>query len=164
MTLSAYSTPFAMTRSLVESIVTVETKALLTIENLTTFNDYEPSREELVVYTSGYANSLVVRFLQIVLRDCWLQYTRHFGDSDAYGFDILRNLSDRVGKRFASYRMDVETFLQNVNQAIPMTPSNVKLFPKLMADPFFTEDEKLMFSLLMERGKTLEQEGIQNNN
>jgi Uncharacterized protein conserved in bacteria C-term(DUF2220). len=70
MTLSAYSTPFAMTRSLVESIVTVETKALLTIENLTTFNDYEPSREDLVVYTNGYANSLVVRFLQIVLRDC----------------------------------------------------------------------------------------------
>lgn len=163
MTLSSYSTPFAMTRSLVESIVTVETKALLTIENLTTFNDYEPSREDLVVYTSGYANSLVVRFLQIVLRDCRLQYTRHFGDSDAYGFDILRNLSDRVGNRFAAYHMDVETYWKNAEQAIPMTDSNKQLFPKLMVDPFFTEDEKLMFSLLMERGKTLEQEGIQNN-
>jgi hypothetical protein len=59
--------------------------------------------------------------------------------------------------------MDAETYLKNAEQAIPMTDSNKELFPKLMADPFFTGDEKLMFSLLMERGKTLEQEGVQNN-
>ena len=163
LTLSAYTTPFAMTRSLVESIKAVETKALLTIENLTTFNDYSPAREELVVFTSGYANSLVVRFLQIVHRDCQLKYTRHFGDIDAYGFDILRNLSNRVGTRFASYRMDVETYLKNEDLAIPMTKSNKKLFPKLLLDPFFDEGEKLVFLLLMKREKTLEQEGVQEN-
>lgn len=163
LTLSAYTTPFAMTRSLVEGIQTVETKALLTIENLTTFNDYTPSREELVVFTSGYANSLVVRFLQRVHRACPLQYTRHFGDIDAYGFDILRNLSHRVGTRFASYRMDAETYLKHEALAIPMTGSNQKLFPKLLLDPFFTEEEKRVFSLLMKRGTTLEQESVQEN-
>ncbi len=161
LTLSAYTTPFAITRSLVEKIKTVEAKALLTIENLTTFNDYAPSGEELVAFTSGYANSLVVYFLQIVHRDCPLQYTRHFGDIDAYGFDILRNLSNRVGKRFESHHMDVETYLKNEELAIPMTDSNKKLFPKLMMDSFFNENEKLVFSFLMEQGKTLEQESVQ---
>lgn len=163
LTLSAYTTPFAMTRSLVESMKTVETTALLTIENLTTFNDYAPFKGEMVVFTSGYANSLVVRFLQLVYRDCQLQYIRHFGDMDAYGFDILRNLSNRVGKRFESYRMDVETYLKHEDMAIPMTDSNMKLFPKLLLDPFFNEGERLVFSLLMERGKALEQEGVQEN-
>lgn len=163
LTLSAYTTPFAMSRSLVENIKAVETEALLTIENLTTFNDYAPSAGELVVFTSGYANSLVVRFLQIIHRDCQLKYTRHFGDMDAYGFDILRNLSNRVGRRFVSYRMDVETYLKNRELAIPMTGSNKKLFPKLMADHFFNDREKLVFTLLIEQEKTLEQEGVQEN-
>lgn len=163
LTLSAYTTPFGMSQSFVESIKAVETNALLTIENLTTFNDYAPLGGELVVFTSGYANSLVVLFLQIVHRDCQLKYTRHFGDIDAYGFDILRNLSNRVGRRFASYHMDAETYLKNEELAIPMTVSNKRLFPKLMADQFFNDREKLVFSLLMEQEKTLEQEGVQEN-
>lgn len=160
LTCSACPAPLALSREWVEQITRVEAKSLLTIENLTTFNDYPCTSETLIVFTSGYANSLVIKFLRKCAADNILQCIQHFGDMDAFGFEILRDLSTRTELRFAPYLMDLDTYHAFCIQAIPMTAGNRKLFQKLLENDFYLEADKALFQVLLTDNKILEQEGI----
>jgi len=160
ITCSAYTSPLALTRDWVECIDHIDAKSLLTIENLTTFNDYHIRAGEFVVFTSGFANSLVVEFIRKCAADNALTSVKHFGDIDAFGFVILRDLVSRTGIEISPYYMDALTYEANKAQAINMTDGNRTLFQKLIGDPFYSAEDKGLFRLLLEEGKTLEQEGI----
>lgn len=162
LTCDAYSSSIALTRDYVEQIRHIQTRHILTIENLTTFQEITPPAETLVVFTSGYANGLVVSLLRKALADNRITSLCHFGDLDAFGFHILQNLSARLGVSVLPYRMDQQTFLLHKNTSVEMTDGNRKLFQRLLEDPYWSEADKQFFHFLLEEGRTLEQESIHN--
>ena len=150
----------ALTQDYIKRLDRIETQSILTIENLTTFHQIAPPPATMVVFTSGYANELVVEFLRRAISCNGLSRIRHFGDLDAYGFAILENLSKRVGIGVSPYLMNQETYLAHRDQAVAMTDGNVRTFRRLLEDAFFSETEQGFFRFLLSEGKTLEQESI----
>lgn len=152
----------SLERGWFENVDRVDARHVLTVENLTTFHDLKVPEGTLLVYTGGYANSLVVEFIkQCAWADgCSLA---HFGDLDAYGFLILQDLERKVGRHINSYRMDLETYLKNRKNGITMTEGNRKhLLRFLDGDKrdAVGDAERELFRVMLEDGLTLEQEGI----
>lgn len=151
----------ALSRAVVDQISSVcDVHSILSIENLTTFNSFRPRHGQMVVFTSGYANSLVVRFLQRIHSVGQVQEFSHFGDLDAYGFDILRDLCSRLGFCIHPFLMNIATYEQNKTRAIKMSKGNCRLMESLLETKFFTAETHDLFRLLLRDEKTLEQEAI----
>lgn len=160
LTCAAYPSGMALTRDCVAQVRHIRTGCILTVENLTTFQDLTPPPDSLVVFTSGYANGLVVTLLQKVIQDNRLSSTLHFGDLDAFGFHILRNLSARLGVPVTPCAMDRETYLRHKGDSVEMTPGNRSMFQRLLRDPYFGPTEREFFLFLLGENRTLEQESI----
>lgn len=151
----------ALSRAVVDQISSVcGADSIFSIENLTTFNSFKPKPGQMIVFTSGYANSLVIRFLQCIYIVGQIQNFYHFGDLDAYGFDILRDLNVRLSFCVRPYLMDIATYEQNKSRAIKMTKGNHRLMELQLQTDFFASETRDLFDLLLKEGKTLEQEGI----
>lgn len=158
---SDYPSSFALSRAYVEQIKFIQASNIMTIENLTTFNELTSPADTIVVFTSGYANSLTTELITKCARDNRISTIKHFGDMDAYGFDILRNLATRTGLRVEPFFMDAGTYLKHKADAVPITKGNIEVFHRLLTDSYFSEETKGVFSLLLEQGQTLEQESLQ---
>ena len=81
---------------------------VITIENLTTFFRWKENNS-LIVYLGGYHNSVRRLLLQEVYSSIPGKLYYHFGDIDAGGFEIYRDLCARTGIPFVMYNMDLET-------------------------------------------------------
>lgn len=81
---------------------------VITIENLTTFFRWNENNS-LIVYLGGYHNSVRRLLLQEVYSNIPGKNYYHFGDIDAGGFEIYRDLCARTGIPFVMYNMDLET-------------------------------------------------------
>lgn len=87
---------------------TSKIKCVITIENLTTF--FRCEREDgLIIYLGGYHNTVRRRLLKNIYDIFPEAEYRHFGDIDAGGFEIYRNLKRKTGMPFKTYKMDSET-------------------------------------------------------
>lgn len=88
--------------------IEVQSKTVITVENLTTFHDC-PDGEELYIYLGGFHNSSKENMLKLIYAqnpDC--SYF-HKGDLDVYGFAILESLKMRTGIPFQPLEMDLAT-------------------------------------------------------
>ena len=104
----------------------------MTIENLTTFFRWnEPAT--LMVYLGGYHNTIRRRLLQKIYRAFPQAEYRHFGDMDAGGFEIYRDLREKTGIPFEPYRMDTETLNEYRSFARPLTDNDRKRLQKMIA-------------------------------
>lgn len=83
-------------------------KQVITIENLTTFFRWQESGS-LIIYLGGYHNGIRRTLLKKLYQELPGISYYHFGDIDAGGFSILRNLRNKTGIPFKMYRMDIET-------------------------------------------------------
>lgn len=81
---------------------------VITIENLTTFFRW-CEKNSLIVYLGGYHNSVRRLLLQEIYSNIPEKSYYHFGDIDAGGFEIYRDLCEKTGIPFAMYHMDLET-------------------------------------------------------
>ena len=81
---------------------------VITIENLTTFFRWR-EKNSLIVYLGGYHNSVRRLLLQEIYLNIPERLYYHFGDIDAGGFEIYRDVRDRTGIPFVMYHMDLET-------------------------------------------------------
>lgn len=160
VTLTGRTSPIALSKDYVDDIMRVDAARVLTIENLTTFQSHPCNDDWLIIYNKGYAHHLVVSLLVKIARDNALQETYHFGDMDAYGFDILRNLAARTNLKVLPYCMSINFYDKNLDHCITMNESNYNLFKKLLQDPYFSEHEKTVFAKLLQDNKILEQEAI----
>lgn len=84
---------------------------VITIENLTTFFRWnEPN--SLIIYLGGYHN----RSRRILLQEIYSSIPnvsyKHFGDIDAGGFEIYRDLCEKTGIPFEMYHMSLEVLKQ----------------------------------------------------
>ena len=132
--------------------ISVFGSAVVTIENLTTFNSFN-CNDSFAIYLGGYHNQCRRRFIMRVHAQNPDKLYLHFGDIDAGGFYILRHLRDMTGIRFMPYRMDVETLKANLKYAKPLTENDRKRLLALV-DSEFGET----VSYMLEHNCKLEQE------
>lgn len=81
---------------------------VITIENLTTFFRWS-EKNSLIVYLGGYHNTIRRTLLQEIYSNIPDAFYYHFGDIDAGGFEIYRDLCQKTGIPFSMYYMDLET-------------------------------------------------------
>lgn len=83
-------------------------KRVITIENLTTFFRWQEP-ESLIIYLGGYHNGIRRTLLKKIYQELPGISYYHFGDIDAGGFSILKDLRSKTGIPFQMYHMDIET-------------------------------------------------------
>lgn len=83
-------------------------KQVITIENLTTFFRWQEP-ESLIIYLGGYHNGIRRTLLKKIYQELPRISYYHFGDIDAGGFSILKDLRKKTGIPFKTYHMDIET-------------------------------------------------------
>lgn len=88
-----------------------EIQKVITIENLTTFFRW-CEKNSLIVYLGGYHNSVRRLLLKEIYSNIPEKSYYHFGDIDAWGFEIYRDLCEKTGISFTMYHMDLETLKQ----------------------------------------------------
>lgn len=81
---------------------------VITIENLTTFFRWS-EKNSLIIYLGGYHNTVRRMLLQEIYSNIPEKSYYHFGDIDAGGFEIYRDLCKKTGIPFSMYHMDLET-------------------------------------------------------
>lgn len=119
----------------------IETDAIrcLTVENASMLHELAKSRGNTILASSGseggFANSAVVQFLKALPEhmECW-----HFGDSDPKGFDILRDLRERVGRPIFALRMEFRASAS----APGLTPADLQTIERLLDSPHLETSEK----------------------
>lgn len=137
---------------------------ILTIENLTSYHQWNPERHtlgqhELVIYLAGYANHAKREFLRRLHELYPFASFRHFGDIDAGGFRIWKNLAQETGIPITTYCMDLDTFERYEDSGKPLTTNDRKALNEMSNDSFFSEQRGL-FSRMLETDTKLEQECI----
>jgi len=101
-------------------------KRCLSIENHTTFLEtVAVNSEDLIVHTS-YPSSSVVNLLQLLPANMQLQ---HWGDTDPWGYDILRVLREKTGRAIAPWRMSYRP-----GPGKPLSKREFAILDRLIAD------------------------------
>lgn len=106
-------------------------KRVITIENLTTFFRWEEP-ESLIIYLGGYHNSVRRALLKAVYEALPGAEYYHFGDIDAGGFEIYRDLCSKTRIPFKMYRMDLDTLVLYQNYGKALTESDRERLNKIL--------------------------------
>lgn len=130
-------------------------KKVLTIENLTTYFRWREDNS-LLIYLGGYHNSLRRTLLEEIYSCHPDASYYHFGDIDAGGFEIFRNLREKTGIPFKMYKMDLETLQLYKDFGKPLTDNDRKRLYK-MCD---REGLKNIINYMLKHNIKLEQECI----
>lgn len=143
-------------------IISVEVygSRLVTIENLTTFFDYDCGRTDVAIYLGGFHNRTKRAFLKKVFEENKDIGYYHFGDIDVGGFYIYEHLKKKTGIPFRLMGMDVDTLMSNVDNAKPLTQNDIKRLKKLLCDMGDACEYREVAELMLQKGIKLEQEGI----
>jgi len=135
-------------------------KRILTIENLTTFFRWEEP-ESLIIYLGGYHNSIRRTLLKAIYDALPAAEYFHFGDIDAGGFEIYRDLCEKSKIPFQMYRMDLDTLMSYQKYGKELTESDRIRLKKILertadkADGFCG-----LIQYMLEHNVKLEQECI----
>jgi hypothetical protein len=128
---------------------------VITIENLTTFfRWHEPG--SLIIYLGGYHNGIRRTLLKKIYQELPGTSYYHFGDIDAGGFAILKDLRNKTGIPFQMYRMDIETLKHYEKYGKPLTESDRTRLKEMQKDAEFRE----VISYMLLHNVKLEQECV----
>ncbi len=135
-------------------------KKVITIENLTTFFRFvEP--ESLIIYLGGYHNSVRRALLKAVYEALPDAEYYHFGDIDAGGFEIYRDLCVKTKIPFQMYRMDLDTLVSHQRYGKELTENDRERLRKLLEkNDGETGDFCDLIQYMLENNVKLEQECI----
>lgn len=137
--------------------ISIRSSKLITIENLTTFNNY--NEEGAVIYLGGYHNTVRQKLLiKIYSQNPDVKYY-HFGDIDAGGFKILAHLKRKTKIPFIPFKMDVNTLSKYIDYAKDLTVNDVTEIKRILDDKEYKEYSEVLVRML-ELKKKLEQEII----
>lgn len=146
--------------------VEVMGKRVVTIENLTSFHDYEDP-DDFVIYLGGFHNKIKRKFLTFLYGQNREKEYRHFGDIDAGGFYILEHLKRKTEIPFTSLGMDLETIRRYEDSAKELTNHDrtrleglEKELDQRELEGTLTEDYRPTIRYMLERGCKLEQEAV----
>ncbi len=135
-------------------------KKVITIENLTTFFRWvEP--ESLIIYLGGYHNSVRRALLKAVYEALPDAEYYHFGDMDAGGFEIYRDLCAKTKIPFQRYRMDLDTLVSHQRYGKELTENDRERLKKILEKNIGeAEDFCELIQYMLENNVKLEQECI----
>lgn len=106
-------------------------KRCLSIENHTTFREaVAVNADDLIVHTS-YPGSAVVKLLRLLPSTVQLQ---HWGDTDPWGYDILRVLREKTGRTIQPWRMSYRP-----RAGLPLSKREYAILSRLIADPLVAD-------------------------
>lgn len=128
---------------------------VITIENLTTFFRWS-EQNSLIVYLGGYHNTVRRMLLQEIYSNIPEKSYYHFGDIDAGGFEIYRDLCVKTGIPFAMYHMDLETLKEYEKFGKELTHSDKMRLEKMKEQ----DGLKDIITYMLEHNVKLEQECI----
>ena len=132
---------------------------VITIENQTTFYDYEDNG--LIVYLGGYPTKPQIKVLKKISEVCTDFY--HFGDVDYGGFMILNNLMEQLGLEIETINMSLDTLFNNIEFAQKYDDENYEeLLKTLLTKPLLKPYYNVIETLINKKIK-LEQESFYNN-
>ena len=97
---------YSFGQHIVDSISHIKCKKVITIENLTTFHECPYHEDAVMIYTGGFAGKIVVDTLKKIN----VSSIYHSGDLDAYGFYIVKNLSEKTRLIVHPYHMNINTY------------------------------------------------------
>ena len=135
-------------------------KKVLTIENLTTFFRWE-EKESLIIYLGGYHNSVRRRLLKTIYHVLPNAEYYHFGDIDAGGFEIYKDLCVKTEMPFKRYHMDLNTLSAYCRYGKELTEHDRIRLRKIMErDAGEENDLQELISYMLEHNIKLEQECV----
>lgn len=111
---------------------------VITIENLTTFHDFEQN-EDFIIYLAGFHNSVKRDFLKKIFETNNQKKYFHFGDIDAGGFYIFEHLKNKTSIPFEKMNMDIETLKKFKEKTKSLTKEDVKRLSKLSENAEYKE-------------------------
>ena len=91
----------------IEILESAQIEKIITIENLTTYFRWQENGS-LIIYLGGYHNAVRRRLLHKIYKIFPNAGYYHFGDIDAGGFEIYKDLCDKTGIPFRMYHMGLE--------------------------------------------------------
>lgn len=137
---------------------------IVTIENLTSFHDYE-NEDDFVIYLGGFHNKTKREFLCFLYEQNPDKEYRHFGDIDVGGFYILEHLKEKTGIPFRSLYMGKDILATYISQTKPLTENDKKRMKQLLSKldvmsekGVLTEDYREVLNYMLEHNCKLEQE------
>lgn len=137
--------------------ITVDNETVMTIENLTTFNDIKC--QNFMIYLGGYHNTARKNLLQKIYKTNKEKEYIHFGDIDAGGFYIFRRLKTDTGIPFTAYKMDIDTLERNKEYWKDLTVNDRKRLKCILDRDDMKEFREVITYMLKNNGK-LEQEAL----
>jgi len=106
-------------------------RKVITIENLTTFFRWTEA-ESMIIYLGGYHNCVRRALLKAVYEVLPDAEYYHFGDIDAGGFEIYRDLCAKTGIPFKMYRMDLDTLASHQRYGKELTENDRERLKKIL--------------------------------
>lgn len=154
--LTKLSSDIAISSTMLQDIerIDVKGKAVITIENLTSFHTFN-DRDILAIYLGGYHNSLRREFIKKIYHQNPQTTYYHFGDIDAGGFYILEHLRNQTGVDFIPYKMDIETLKAYKDYTKSLTENDRSRLMRLV-DSKYGE----VVNYMLENNCKLEQEAV----
>jgi hypothetical protein len=111
--------------------VFTSSKRSLSIENHTTFREsVAVNASDLIVHTS-YPSSSVVKLFRLLPATMHLH---HWGDTDPWGYDILRVLREKTGRMIQPWRMAYRP-----RSGVPLSRRESAILSRLIADPLVAD-------------------------
>lgn len=135
--------------------IKVRGNKLVTIENLTSFNNYK--EDNGTIYLGGYHNTVRQKLLlKIYKSNMGIKYY-HCGDIDVGGFKILNHLRRKTGIPFIPLNMDVEILRNNIDYGNELKIYDKKEIEKMLRDESYREYYEVL-QFMIENNIKLEQE------
>lgn len=131
----------------------------ISVENETMLLELAKLHSGIMLLSSGFrggvANTVVIKLLRSapITTELW-----HFGDSDPKGFDILRDLRARAGRKIRSLHMG---FRPAENSPV-LSAEDHKIIQRLLASDIMSDEEKGDIRMMFEAGTkgSFEQESL----
>ena len=130
-------------------------KKIITIENLTTFFRWQENNS-LIIYLGGYHNKIRRNLLSKIYQAYPEAVYNHFGDIDAGGFEIYKNLCERTSIPFQMYHMNLGTLKKYEKYGKKLTENDRKRLQGMQNN----EGIKELVKYMLENDIKLEQECI----
>ncbi len=134
--------------------IIVKNNRVMTIENKTSF--LRMNQDDCYIYLGGFANKPQITFIKKLIDDNKDKEYLHFGDIDAGGFWIVKNLCKQTNKHFKLFHMSKLDLENNKPYLKDLTESDIKRLKALKED----EEYKECISYMLDNNVKLEQEII----
>ena len=139
------------------SNIVIKSKKLVTIENLTSFNNLKG--EDTAIYLGGYHNKVREDLLKKIYENNRFIEYYHCGDIDVGGFKILSNLKRKTGIPFKALNMNIDTLKEYIGYGKRLSSNDIKELKRMLEVQEYKEHYNL-FEFMLEHNKKLEQEII----